>query len=235
MHRVKNYILRSANIKIVFIGSMPKPRGLLIAILLTLTQGSVSWASQKLSLRFHPQKFALSCEAASLRMVLDFHKIQISEDDIIKKMPFDEMPKSGNIWGDPNEGFVGDINGRMGETGYGIHWNPLAKLARTWKKTEVIEHGKTKDLVMHIDQQQPVIVWVTDGPSREISWKSLSGKKIFALNNEHTQVVFGYTGDRNSPTAFHVMDPVKGPLVRPIEEFKKSWQSFGRKGVVVYP
>ncbi len=215
---------------------MPKRKGRIFKVFIAAVLGMSfsSSASVRLPLKHHPQLKNLSCETASLRMVLNFHKVVISEAEIIKKMPFDSTPKGKGIWGDPDTGFVGDIDGKMGETGYGIHWNALAKLSSTWKKTSVLSENSVAELVKHLEERRPVIIWMVEGEKRDISWKTPKGKKVFALHNEHTQVVYGYEGTKDAPTSFHVMDPIKGPQVRETAEFLKEWDSFGRKGIVVY-
>lgn len=202
---------------------------------------SASWclpasASVQLPLKFMKQERELSCEAAALAMVLNFHKTPISEAEVIKKMPFDPTVKQGDVWGDPDVGFVGDIDGVMGKTGYGIHWNALAQLASNWKKAIVLENNNVTDLVKHLDERRPVIIWIVNGGlRRELAWNTPQGRKVFALDNEHTQVVYGYEGNKNAPTAFHVMDTIKGPQIRLAKDFLKDWDSFGKKAVVVYP
>src|SRR5204862_750243 len=83
-------------------------------------------ADQVLNLKFHKQEHSLSCEAATLKMVLDFYGMNVSESDIISKMPADPTPRSNDAWGEPNIGFVGNIDGKMMVDGYGIYWGPLA-------------------------------------------------------------------------------------------------------------
>ncbi|MEQ1878465.1 MAG: C39 family peptidase [Bdellovibrionia bacterium] len=191
-------------------------------------------ATVRLPVKFHKQERELSCEAAALVTVLRFHGVQVSEKDVIAKMPFDRTPKKGGVWGDPDVGFVGDIDGVMGETGYGIHWNPIARLAKNWKDAATIENGTLAELTKNLDEGRPVIVWGLDGPGREMKWQTPKGRKISALYNEHTRVVIGYKGSKEQPVSFDVLDPRLGEMRLTTPEFLKDWNSFGRKGVVVY-
>jgi hypothetical protein len=90
----------------------------------------------KLPLVFLKQERELSCEASALRMALRFQGVDLSESELVARMPFDRTPRTRHspaaldVWGDPDQGFVGDMDGKMGETGYGIHWNGVAALAR---------------------------------------------------------------------------------------------------------
>jgi N-acetylmuramoyl-L-alanine amidase len=154
---------------------------------------------------------------------------------VIRKMPVDSTPREGDVWGDPDLGFVGDIDGIMGKTGYGIHWKPLARTAEHWKKARVIESGSVTRLVAELDQRRPVIAWGIDQPAQELSWKTPKGRRVFALSEEHTRVVYGYEGDRKAPRGFHVMDTQHGPQFWKTDDFLKNWDSFGRKAIVLYP
>lgn len=80
----------------------------------------------KYEVPFHRQEHSLSCEAASLKMMLAAKGMDVSESDIISKIPF------GPMWSDSDLVFVGDINGRQFVNGYGIHWDALANVARNY-------------------------------------------------------------------------------------------------------
>ena len=117
----------------------------------------------ELAIKFHKQEHSLSCEAAVVKMILDYYGLGISESEIIENMLFDATKRSGNIWGDPDAGFVGNIDGKMGVDGYGIHWDPIAKLISKWRKAEVITNGLARDLAFHISEGHPIIVWGSSG------------------------------------------------------------------------
>jgi hypothetical protein len=60
---------------------------------------------------FHKQEHALSCEAATLKMALSVFGADVSESEILKYLPYDKTPKKNGVWGDPNKGFVGKVDG----------------------------------------------------------------------------------------------------------------------------
>jgi uncharacterized protein YvpB len=175
----------------------------------------------QLNVLFHKQEHSLSCEAATLKMVLDYHGLNFHESDLLKLMPFDTTPRTADVWGDPDKGFVGDIDGKMGQDGYGIHANALAELARNWKKAEVIKNGTAQLLAKHISEGRPVITWGFVGRGIEMNWK-------------HTRVVYGYKGTINHPEGFLVIDPIYGPAYWEVEKFMKNWSALGYSGVVIY-
>lgn len=199
--------------------------------------GSVAGSSKltkELPLKFHRQEHSLSCEAATLKMVLNYHGVDVSESEVISKLPFDSTPRSGDIWGDPNLGFVGNIDGKMMIDGYGVYWGPIALSAGNWKKVKIIKNGAVKDLVEHISRGRPIIVWGYIGRGKPVSWQTPEGKKIYGINGEHTRVVYGYKGSADNPDGFMVMDPVYGPAYWEKSKFMRNWDAFGRMGVVVY-
>lgn len=191
--------------------------------------------TKELALKFHRQEHSLSCEAAALKMVLDYYGLNVSESEIIKEMPLDKTKKLGDMWGDPDKGFVGSIDGKMGITGYGIYWKPLVETASHWKKAEIIENGLAQDLVENISEGRPVIVWGYVGRGKIMNWLTPEGKKIYAINGEHVRVVYGYKGSSENPDGFLVMDPVYGSAYWEKSKFLRNWDAFGRAGVVVYP
>lgn len=167
-------------------------------------------------------------------MVLDYYKMNLSESEIIKNMPFDKTARVNGVWGDPDVGFVGDIDGKMGVDGYGIHWNAVAKFVSKWKKTEVIQNGLAGDLTRHISAGRPVIVWGYFGRGKPMTWLTPEGKKIYAINGEHVRVVYGYKGSAENPDGFLVMDPVYGPAYWEKSQFLRNWDALGRTGVVIF-
>jgi uncharacterized protein YvpB len=191
-------------------------------------------ASARLDIKYLHQQKELSCEAAALAMVLQYYGVSVDEAEVVRKMPFDLTVHRGDVWGDPDSGFVGDIDGKMAETGYGIYWKPMARLASNWKKASVIEKGSVSELVSEIDHQRPVIAWGVDGPKKDLTWKTPAGRTVFAVTGEHVRVVYGYTGDRKAPTALLVMDPQHGPTEWKTQDFLANWDCFGRKGIVLY-
>lgn len=196
---------------------------------------SLPAADVVLPLKFHRQEHSLSCEAATLKMVLGFHGINVSESEIINKTSTDLTDRAGDVWGDPNLGFVGNIDGKMMVDGYGVHWGPLAVAASHWKKTSIIKNGLAVDLVRHIAEGRPVIIWGYLGRGLPVTWKTPEGKVIRAVNGEHTRVVYGYKGSADNPEGFLVMDPTYGPAYWETSELLRNWDAFGRMGVVVYP
>lgn len=209
----------------------------LLFSLSVLFQALTSKADVQLPVKRLEQKYQFSCETAALATVLNYYGVNVTEDQIISKMPFDKTKHQENIWGDPDQGFVGDINGKSGDVSYGIHWNPMKKVASNWMKAEVLKAGKVEDLVDQLNNKRPVIIWVYTGEKKPLKWKTPKGKTISALLEEHTVVVSGYKESKNTLSGFYIVDPAKNKSSRfvALGEFKKYWEGFGNKGLIVYP
>lgn len=187
-----------------------------------------------LDVPFHRQEHSLSCEMASLRSMLLYRGVDIAESYLIALLPFDPTPKRTGLWGDPHKGFVGDIDGKMFKTGYGVYWEPLAKVANNFRKAEYFTGWGTIRLAQELEKGNPVIVWNYLGKGDLNAWKTPEGKIIVGINGEHTRVAMGYAGPKEDPSGFYLMDPIYGKIYEPIDEFRKKWAMFGYSGVVIY-
>ncbi|MEX2054792.1 MAG: C39 family peptidase [Candidatus Andersenbacteria bacterium] len=206
-----------------------------LALLLGLAVPLYPASAQQISIpvAFHRQEQSLSCEVAALKIALAAHNIEVSEAALISKLPFDPTPKRGGVWGDPNKGFVGNIDGRMLVTGYGVHWDPIATLGAAYTATEVIRHGSPQQLAQHIAAGTPVIIWGYYGARQLYSWQTPSGETVTAANGEHTMVVYGFDGTTASPTRFYLMDPSIGAISWTMAELMHNWSALQHMGVAV--
>ncbi|MDO8462760.1 MAG: C39 family peptidase [bacterium] len=191
-----------------------------------------------LAIAFDAQDHALTCEVAVLKMVLAYRGIAVTEDELLERVGYDPTPSTWangiRTWGDPDEAFVGARDGIMGETGYGVHAGPIGRVAGTYRRAEVIEGGTAATLVTALSGGNPVIIWGVNGRGRDLTWRTLSGRIVHAVDGEHTRVVVGYTGSSDAVEGFHVMDPIYGEQYWELDEFLENWEQLGRQGVIVY-
>jgi uncharacterized protein YvpB len=188
----------------------------------------------KLSVPFHRQEHSLSCEIAALKMALNYKGVVLSEGELLGKLPFDPTPKAGNIWGDPDKGFVGDINGKMPSTGYGVHWGPVNHLANQYRPSEIIVGWSPAQIAQEIKNGNPVIAWgVAGSRPQRIFWQTPEGKTVRAALIEHTRVITGFRGNLNNPIGFYTLDPIYGEIYYPVSKFYKNWEYLDVYGVVV--
>ncbi|MCX6729972.1 MAG: C39 family peptidase, partial [Candidatus Portnoybacteria bacterium] len=115
----------------------------------------------RLDVLFHRQERALSCEIASLMMALRYRGVEITENQLIEQMPISDAGHrtAENVWGDPNLGFVGNINGTMPNTGYGVYEQPLYDLALKYRDAKIIKDATLNDLLKELINGSPIVVW----------------------------------------------------------------------------
>ncbi|HYE22237.1 MAG TPA: C39 family peptidase, partial [Verrucomicrobiae bacterium] len=165
-----------------------------------LSRGKISGHSvYKLPVPFHRQEHSLSCEIAALKMALAGVGVDVPESELISHLPFDPTPRQSGVWGDPYKAFVGDIDGKMFSTGYGVYWQPIADVGLKYKRTEVLENGTIEQLIDHLNQGHPIVVWGYYGRGNRSTWTTPEGRRIEGVNGEHARTLIGYTGDSSNP------------------------------------
>jgi uncharacterized protein YvpB len=191
----------------------------------------------KLEVPFRKQKHALSCEIASLLMALNYKGVNVTENELIQQLPVsDPGPRNrNNIWGDPNLGFVGNIDGSMPNTGYGVYEQPIYDLAAKYRSAKIITDGTLADLIKELTNGNPIVIWgVVVGRSKDISWKTPEGKIIIAQLDEHARTLIGFTGNSDNPQLLILLDPVYGEIRLSVKDFLKNWSLLKKKAVVIY-
>lgn len=202
------------------------------------TEAQFSFATEppmvKLAMASDHQDYKLSCEIAALKMALASKGVRVSENDIIAKVGYaSPLSRSGNVWADPQVGFVGNINGRQVSTGYGVYWDPIQKAASAWREAESFTNGSIQKLTDEISKGNPIVVWGNAGSGKRVDWKTPSGKNIVAIMGEHARTVKGFIGPKENPIKIIVNDPLIGEVVWSTAAFDANWATLGRSGVIV--
>jgi len=190
-----------------------------------------------LAVPYHHQQHSLSCEVASLLMALDYRGVKVTENELIQQLPIaDPGPRRpDNTWGDPNLGFVGNIDGTMPNTGYGVYDQPIYDLAVKYRPAKIITNGTLTDLITELTNHNPIIVWgVVVGRSKDISWKTPEGKTITAQLDEHARLLIGFTGQSDRPELMILLDPLYGEIRLKVADFLKNWELLEKRAVVIY-
>ncbi len=142
------------------------------------------------------------------------------------------MSKSGDIiqWGDPKEGFVGDITGK--NKGYAVYVQPLQELMEHYLPNRTVNlTGKTfNDVLAQIKMGKPVVVWTTGDykvPDRWESWKH-ENKQITAPLDLHAVVLIGFEDGY-----IYINDPLSGKKAHKVnqETFIQSWDALGKQAL----
>ncbi len=188
----------------------------------------------KLAVPAYLQQYALSCEAAALRMALSYRGISVTEDELLGKIGTDPTVKNGSTWGNPYVGFVGNVRGKQMVSGYGVYWEPIARAARGYRPAESFTGWTISLLTESIQRNHPVIIWGYVNSGQPLVWYTPGGDKINAVADEHTVLVVGYVGSPSNPTSIIVNDPRLGEVYWSREHFEKKWKAFNQSGVLVY-
>ena len=190
----------------------------------------------KLAIPYHHQEHALSCEVASLLMALNYKGANVTEDELIQQLPIsDPSPRqSNNIWGDPNLGFVGNIDGTMPNTGYGVYEQPIYDLAIKFRPAKIITAETLTNLITELSNGNPIVVWGVVGAGKDISWKTSEGKTITAKLDEHARTLIGFTGTSDNPKMMILMDPIYGEIRLSVADFLKNWEMLSKKAIAIY-
>lgn len=138
-------------------------------------------------LPLYGQETHLSCEAASLRMVLASCGITVSEEEIRALIPL-----SNN----PHEGFVGEYQAPSGGIeNYGVYAEPLVGVLAHYGLEARVSYGMSySELDRLIREGARVIVWLTkwDAGEREEGVVKENGRVVAKLHgHQHAAVVAG--------------------------------------------
>jgi len=183
------------------------------------------WAqTYEAALSGHTQRHGLSCEARAACDLLAAHGMRVGEDEFLARLPRSE---------NPDEGFVGDVDGPGGQLppeGYGVHAGPVALALRASGLDARAERGRDLAwLRAEVDAGRPVLVWLTPGcrPSRRVTLRDARGKAFVAVPWEHAALVIG-----EKPSRIVFLDPSWGE-VREADDaaFDAAWALFDRAAV----
>ena len=171
------------------------------------------------------QERSLSCESRSACDLLAVYGIALPEDGFRLGLPVSD---------NPDEGFVGDVNGPGGQlppAGYGVHAEPVAaRLREVGLPATARRGGDLPWLRRQLAAGKPVIVWATsplDAP-RAVTMRDARGRTFRAVPGEHTFLAVGYARGR-----VFLVDAATGRRREIFERgFDASWATLGRQAVV---
>ncbi|PAE25082.1 C39 family peptidase [Bacillus sp. 7894-2] len=175
------------------------------------------------------------CEVTSLTMVLQHAGVQVGKMDLYNAVKKDNDPlirAKGDIlkWGNPAEGFVGDMTGR--NAGYAVFDKPIEELVNKYLPGRAVNlTGRDFNAVlMHVSKGYPAVVWTTGDyrlPDRWESWMH-SGKTIKTPLDLHAVVLVGYDDQ-----FVFLNDPLSGKKQVKVskERFISSWKALQSRAV----
>ena len=180
------------------------------------------------------QAYRNNCETAALSMLLatiGVEQDQLRLQEVIAKAePLDPGGDGETmVWGDPNEGFVGRVDGGGPAGGFGVFDGPVAELAERWAKPLSLTGEQPETIYRRLLAGHAVMVWIglSDGPYQ--TWRSPAGDDVTVNFGEHTVVLTGIEGDR-----LFVNDPIDGRRkIWSKADFEAMWELLDRRAVSV--
>lgn len=176
------------------------------------------------------QRFRNDCEAAALSVAL---RASVSQERLQRELPVaapldPRNTSAGMVWGDPEAGFVGNVEGG----GYGVYDRPLLSVAlRRDRGAENLTGRPFATMLAALRDGRPIIAWVTLGASRPFSWRTPSGTLIRADRAEHAVTLTTW-----SPRLIGYVDPVDGKLkTAATTDLAARWVALGRRALALSP
>ncbi|PEW03633.1 N-acetylmuramoyl-L-alanine amidase [Bacillus cereus] len=177
------------------------------------------------------------CEVVSLQMLVEYHTGRsFNMVNFAMQMPMDNTPmvKQGGkykTWGDPDVGFVGDVTGK--KPGFSINPAPLKRLLDQYAQGTNLTGSSFSILENYVRNGKPVVAWVTEGltyPNSPVTWKTPSGKTIYAKFNTHAVTITGV--DANN---VYYNDPVTGQKNAKASKshFENIYNQMGKKALSI--
>jgi uncharacterized protein YvpB len=175
------------------------------------------------------------CEVTSLTMVLQYAGVELGKMDLYNSVKKENDPliryKNDIVkWGNPAEGFVGDMTGKR--AGYAVFDKPIEELANKFLPGRAVNlTGQDFESVLnHASKGFPVVVWTTGDyrlPDRWESWTHGS-QTIKTPLDLHAVVLVGY--DDNY---VYLNDPLSGKKQVKVskERFISSWKALQSRAV----
>ncbi|MEV2697704.1 C39 family peptidase [Paenibacillus larvae] len=176
------------------------------------------------------------CEITSVAMMLKAAGHPVDKMTLAKQVAKDSSPirrdENGNIlsWGDPNEGFVGDVTGER--IGFSVYHGPVYDLVESILPGRTVDlTGESFDRVLQsISEGQPVLVWINVTFASVGNWVTWNSKNspVKATFSEHAVLLVGYDEDN-----VYVNDPLDGTASKKLDrkDFIDSWIQMGSQAI----
>ncbi len=194
-----------------------------------------------LDIKAYAQTHPASCEAASTHAVVSYFGSDLSENEIIEQVGADDgeryMGDDGKLyWGNPQEKFVGDIDGEnVYVDGYGVYNQPIYEVLKQHGFAESI--SKTEwviaDLLSYVKRGFPAIVWISNDYSKKDVGIMVDedGNENPWIWGEHAVVLRGVEGSK-----LHIMDVGNGSFYTVSKsEFETGFANLNNMAIVVIP
>jgi uncharacterized protein YvpB len=169
------------------------------------------------------------CEVTSLAMILNYKGISVTKNQLAEAITSVPLQYSNGEYGNPNSGFVGNMeNG----PGLGVYHEPIFKLAQKYLEAADLTNSSFDQLVNEVANGNPVWVITTStfAPVSEFqSWQTPEGT-VDITYKMHSVVITGYDS-----SSIYINNPygTKNQKVDR-ESFIEAWEQMGKQAVVLY-
>jgi uncharacterized protein YvpB len=170
------------------------------------------------------------CEVTSLAMILNYNGYHVTKNELANNIARVPLTYQSGLKGNPNVGFVGNME--VGP-GYAVYNGPIYNLAKKYAGDEVVNltnHPFT-DLLARVDQGEPIWVITTSSfaPVSDFkTWNTPQGTVRITFS-EHSVVITGY--DANY---IYINNPYGQKNQRVSRSsFEKAWVQMGSQAIVV--
>ncbi|MBY6037118.1 C39 family peptidase [Fictibacillus nanhaiensis] len=177
------------------------------------------------------------CEVTSLAMLLQHAGVDVGKMELAKKIKKVDTPyrkiNGKYYYGNPNDGFVGDIY-TFDNMGYGVYHEPIANLAENYLPGRIndISGSSFEDVLKEVKSGKPVWIIINSDfktlPESEFrTWNTPTGQ-VQITWKEHSVVVTGF--DENNVYFNDPLYHVKNRKL-PLENFKEAWKQMGSQAI----
>lgn len=178
------------------------------------------------------------CEVTSLAMLLQYAGVDVEKMELAEAIKKDNTPyKNENgtyYYGNPNDGFVGDIY-TFDKMGYGVYHGPVADLAEKYLPGKVSDlSGQTFEeaVLQPLSDEKPVWVIINAKyqklPKSEFrTWNTPTGQ-VEITWSEHSVVVTGYDDE-----FIYFNDPLGVTTKAARSGFKEAWVQMGSQAITI--
>lgn len=174
------------------------------------------------------------CESAALSILLRSVGVTATQERLQAKLPRSgpldpEGSGSSKVWGDPDRGYVGRVQGGGTAGGFGVYPGPVAGVARSLGVRLSNLTGQTPQAVYdRLLAGRAIMAWVGLGDGPYDTWQTPDGNSVRVNFNEHTVVLHGI--DRDGTIL--VSNPLQGTAERwSRQKFEVMWELLDRRAL----
>lgn len=177
------------------------------------------------------------CEVTSLAMLLQYKGIKTDKMDLAARIKKDKTPlikKNDKVyWGNPNDGFIGDMYS-YSNPGYGVYHEPIKNLADRFLPGQIVDLTGKDFNYLKIYLSQDIPIWIIINTTYKKlpetafeSWQTPDGE-LKITYKEHSVLITGY-----DDKYIFFNDPISGIKNRKVlkEDFIKAWKQMGSQAI----